>query len=103
MTSVDVRITNEATGERWLLGNGLNGPASQLAFAIWDELMAGRAEGLGPVNVAQFSARLPGQLLADVVARTDLTGWAYRVSTDVDVIRAQIQPDATYVVSYIES
>ena len=103
MTSVDVAINNEATGERWSLSNGLNGPASQLAFAIWDELMAGRAEGLGPVNVAQFSARLSGELLAEVIARTDLTGWAYRSSTDVDVLRTQVSPDDSYVVSYIES
>ena len=62
MTSVDVAINNEATGERWSLSNGLNGPASQLAFAIWDELMAGRAEGLGQCGAVQRSIvwRAPG-------------------------------------------
>ena len=53
--------------------------------------------------MAQFSARLSGELLAEVIARTDLTGWAYRSSTDVDVLRTQVSPDDSYVVSYIES
>jgi hypothetical protein len=102
MTTVDLRIVNESSGERWSLHNGMNGPACTLGYEVWDELMAGRAEAIGPINVAQFSARLPGQLLADIVARVDLGGWAYAASTDVSVITAGIDVDATYRVELIE-
>jgi hypothetical protein len=102
MTTVDVRITNGSGDQQWSLHNGLFGPASAVGSEVFMALLDGRAEPIGSFNCAQFTAKITGRNLAQIMITKDLSGWLYAGSTDPQLILNSLLPDDTYEVDLIE-
>jgi hypothetical protein len=73
-----------------------------LSHAIFNELVARRVEPIGPFNCAEYTARLKGHRLSEIMDGVDLTGSLYRVSTEPQLIAELINPEGDYVVTVIE-
>lgn len=102
MTTVDLYVDAEDGRHSFALHNGMRGPASALGRALWNRLIEGEFEALGPMSCAAYKARLTGRQLTELIAATDLSESQYASGTDPSTLAASLDPDAHYVVQLIE-